>query len=147
MPFRTVRMSSCDPVWMTPLIKSLMRIKSRIPSRNVDRIGEINRRILEIISQNNRSLLCVPIGSGEWWKNVDYISQRLRTSANINLDRNSLMELNDYFANLSCQDISYVEPTPMEICEDVNAPEISEIQVRNNLRHLKKLATGPDLIP
>ena len=146
MPFRTVRMSSRDPVWMTPLIKSLMRIKSRIPSRNVDRIGEINRRILEIISQNKRSLLRVPIGSGEWWKNVDYISQRRRTSANVNLDRNSLMELNDYFANL-CQDTSYVEPTPMEICEDVNAPEISEIQVWNNLRHLKKSATGPDLIP
>ena len=128
------------------LIKSLMRIKSRIPSRNVDRIDEINRRILEIISQNKRSLLRAPIESGEWWKNVDYISQRRRTSANVNLDRNSLMELNDYFANL-CQDTSYVAPTPMEICEDVNAPEISEIQVWNNLRHMKKSATGPDLIP
>jgi hypothetical protein len=35
----------------------------------------------------------------------------------------------------------------MEICEDVNAPEISEIQLWNNLTHLKKSATGPDLIP
>ena len=85
MPFRTVRMSSRDPVWMTPLIKSLMRIKSRIPSRNVDRIGEINRRILEIISQNKRSLLRVPIGSGEWWKNVDLTTSTDITSANVNL--------------------------------------------------------------
>jgi hypothetical protein len=47
------------------------------------------------------------------------------------------VELNDYFANL-CEETSYVEPTPMEICEDVNAPDISEIQVWNNLRHLEK---------
>ena len=31
--------------------------------------------------------------------------------------------------------------------DDVNVPEISDIQVCNNLKHLKKTATGPDLIP
>ena len=35
----------------------------------------------------------------------------------------------------------------MVIGDDVNVPEISEIQVWNNLKHLKKTATGPDLIP
>ena len=30
MPFRTVRISSRDPLWVTPLLKSLMRSKSRI---------------------------------------------------------------------------------------------------------------------
>ena len=64
-----------------------------------------------------------------------------RTSANVNLDRHSLVELNDYFANL-CQDTTYVEPTAVVTCENVNVPEISEIQMWNNLRHLKKTATG-----
>ena len=123
-----------------------MREKSRITSKNTDRIVEINGRILEIINQNRRTLLSVPIGSGEWWKNVDCISQRRRKSVNVNLDRHLLVELNDYFANL-CQDTSYVEPIPMVIGDDVNVPEISEIQVWNNLKHLKKTATGPDLIP
>ena len=107
MPFKMVRMSSRDPVWMTPLIKSLMREKSRITSKNTDRIGEINGRILEIINHNRRTLLSVPIRSGEWWKNVDCISQRRRKSVNVNLDKHLLVELNDYFANL-CQDTSYV---------------------------------------
>ena len=146
MPFKMVCMSSRDPVWMTPLIKLLMREKSRITPKNTDRIGEINWRILEIINHNRRTLLSVPVGSGEWWKNVDYISQRRRKSINVNLDRHLLVELNDYFANL-CQDTSYVEPTPVLIGDDVNVPEISEIQVWNNLKHLKKTATGPDLIP
>ena len=30
MPFRTVRISSRDPLWVTPLLKSLMRSKSGI---------------------------------------------------------------------------------------------------------------------
>ena len=30
MPFRTVRIPSRDPLWVTPLLKSLMRSKSRI---------------------------------------------------------------------------------------------------------------------
>jgi hypothetical protein len=77
MPFRTVRMSSRDPVWMTPLIKSLMRIKSRVPSRNVDRIGEINRRILEIISKIKDHFCVFPsdqANGGKMWiisHNVD----------------------------------------------------------------------------
>ena len=56
------------------------------------------------------------------------------------------LKLKDYFANL-CQDATYVEPTPVVISENVNVPEISEIQVWNNSRHLKKTPTGPDLIP
>ena len=63
-----------------------------------------------------------------------------------NLDRPLLVELNDYFANL-CQDTSYVEPIPMITGDNVNVPEILGIQVWNNSKHLKKTATGPDLIP
>ena len=96
-------MSLRDPVWMDPLIKSLMREKSRITSKNTDRIGEINGRILEIINQNRRTHLSVPIGPGEWWKNVDCISQHRRKSVNVNLDRHLLVELND---RLFCKSMS-----------------------------------------
>ena len=65
MPFRTVRMSSRDPRWMTPLVKSLMRAKSRIGANNVARLREINRRISELISKNRRNLLQAPIGTRE----------------------------------------------------------------------------------
>lgn len=65
MPFGIVCMSSRDPAWMTPLVKSLMRAKSRIGKNNVDRLCEINRRISEVINKNRRNLLQAPVGSRE----------------------------------------------------------------------------------
>ena len=58
----------------------------------------------------------------------------------------SLTELNDYFAEL-CWDSAYKQPTPAQVESAVRVPEISERQVWNCLQHLKKTATGPDLIP
>ena len=52
MPLRSVRMSSRDPVWMTSLVKSLMRVKSRIAPSNKDRLVEVNRKISELIKLN-----------------------------------------------------------------------------------------------
>ena len=55
---------------------------------------------------------------------MDALSQRRRSSS-INLDNNSLVCLNDYFANL-CYDDSYVRPIDMDISDSVKPPEISE---------------------
>ena len=53
MPMRTVTMSSPDPMmWMTPLVKSLLRQKSRISTGSADRIKAINKRISDIICEN-----------------------------------------------------------------------------------------------
>ena len=112
MPFRTVCISSRDPAWVTPLLKSLMRSNSRIGQNMEDRLRAINRRIL---------------------------SQRRCSSAKVTLDMQSLVELNDYFAEL-CWDSAYKQPTPAQV------PEISERQVWNCLQHLEETATGPYLI-
>ena len=64
-------MSSRDPVWMTPLVKSLMRVKSRIPLSNKDRLAEVNRKISELVSKNRRTLAKAPVGSREWWRHID----------------------------------------------------------------------------
>ena len=139
MPFRTVRMSSRDPAWMT-------QAKSRIGPNNVVRLREINRRISELVSKNRRNLLQAPIGTREWWKQVDNLSQRRCRSAKVTLDKQSLVELNDYFADL-CWDTAYKQPTPAQVENGVQALKISERQVWNYLRLLKKTATGPDDIP
>ena len=68
MPFRTVCISSRDPAWVTPLLKSLMRSKSRIGQNRRDRLRDINRRISEVISENRRNLLQAPAGAREWWE-------------------------------------------------------------------------------
>ena len=77
---------------------------------------------------------------------MDSLSQRRCSSAKVTLDMQSLAELNDYCAEL-CWDSAYKQPTPALVESRVQVPEFSERQVWNCLRHLKKTATGPDLIP
>ena len=55
MPLKSVRLSSRDPVWMTPLVKSMLRAKSRISCNNVERHKVINSRISEKISANRKN--------------------------------------------------------------------------------------------
>ncbi len=86
-----------DPIWMTPLVKSLFRAKSIIPLNNEERLRLINTRISEAISENRRNPR-VMIGSRKWWENVDSISQR-RNSPQISLDPDSLDRLNDHFGH------------------------------------------------
>ena len=105
MPLKSVRMSSRDPVWMSPLVRSMLRAKSRISDNNVERLKLINSRISEVIKENSRYSVAV-MGSREWWKKVDSTSQR-RNSTLVNLDNNSLDRLNGYFGQL-CSDESYV---------------------------------------
>ena len=71
MPLPSVCMSSRDPMWMTPLVKSLMRVKSRIAPSNKDQLAEVNRKISELISKNRTTLAKAPVRSREWWKHVD----------------------------------------------------------------------------
>ena len=137
MPLWSVRMSSPDPVWMTPLVKSLMRVKSRIAPSNKDRLAEINRKKSELISKNRRTLAKAPVGSREWWKHVDNLSQRRSISANVTLDTKSLEELNDHFADL-CTDDAYMKPVPAIVDKSLEAPQTSERHVWNCLQHLKK---------
>ena len=76
---------------------------------------------------------------------MDNLSQRRCSSAKVALDVQSLTELNDYFAELCC-DSAYKQPTPAQVQSGVQVPEISEREVWYCLQHLKKTATGPDLI-
>ena len=98
MPQKSISMSSRDPVWMSPLVKCMLRTKSRISLNNKEHLALFNKRISEVITENRRKPAV--IGSGDWWKGVGALSQRRRSSS-INLDNNSLVRLNDYFANLS----------------------------------------------
>ena len=145
MPLRTVALSSRDPRWMTPLVKYMLRNKSRILVLRIDQHQELSGRVSEVIGENRGMLLECKTGSREWWKNVDLISQR-RRSTNVSLDRETAQDLYEFFGEL-CRDGDYVEPALLEIGPEVEVPEISERYVWNTLSSLKKTATGPDQIP
>ena len=100
MPLRTVSMSPRDPGWMTPLVKCMLRAKSR----SEDSWKALNKRISEVIVENRRNFLASK-GSCERWKRVDSISQRCRSMV-LSLDHASLEELNDYFGEL-CSENTY----------------------------------------
>ncbi|XP_028411603.1 uncharacterized protein LOC114534362 [Dendronephthya gigantea] len=57
MPLRTVTMSSRDPIWMSPLVKVMLRVKSRISKGNKDRLIVLNKRISAVINQNRTKSL------------------------------------------------------------------------------------------
>ena len=78
LPLKTVTMSSRDPAWMSPLVKTLLKKKSRRSCNNKEQLATINRRISELICEN-RTHLAAPVGSGGWWKTVDDITQRRPT--------------------------------------------------------------------
>ena len=100
----------------------MLRTKSRILLNNKERLSSFNKRISEVITENRGK--SAVIGSGDWWKGVDPLSQRRRSSS-INLDNNSLVRLNDYFTNL-CYDDSHVRLIDMDIPDSVKPTEISE---------------------
>ena len=99
------------------------------------RTGEISFKRLQELGSGGSGL-----------KHVDSLSQRRCSLARVALDVQSLTELNDYFAELCC-DSACKQPTPAQVESGVQVPEISERQVWYCLRHLKKTATGPELIP
>ena len=67
MPTRTVTMSSRDPMWMTPLVKSLLGQKARISTGSADRVKAINERNSDIICEN-RGNFSAARGTRDWWK-------------------------------------------------------------------------------
>ena len=48
MPLKSVRLSLRNPMWMTPLVKSMLWAKSRISCNNVECHKVINSRISEV---------------------------------------------------------------------------------------------------
>ena len=145
LPLRTVSMSSRDPSWMTPLVKCMLRTKSKLSINCGERLKTLNHRISEVICENRKNPRTLT-GSRDWWKQVDSTSQRRTNHTHICLDDESLNQLNDYFGEL-CYDDVYERPADVVVPEHVTVPEISERQIWENLRKLKRTATGPDEIP
>ena len=139
-----LEMSTRDPIWMTPLVKSLFRVKSRISLNNEERLRLINNRISEVISENRKNPW-IMIGSQRWWENVDSISQR-RNSSQISLNPDSLDRLNDHFAQI-CYDDNYIPPSDVTIGHGVEIPKMLENYVWNILSRIKDTTTGPDMLP
>ena len=143
---KTVRMSTRDPPWTTPLAKALLKKKAKAKCRSPDGCPiNLKKRINAIVTENRKSLACGKMGSKTWWKKIDVLSKRKERS-NPSFDEDSVRELNHYFANL-CHDEDYIRPVPMDITENIPAPQLTLSQVYYALLKTKQTSTGPDNIP
>ena len=100
----------------------------------------INKRISDVICLNRRNFRAL-VGSRTWWRKTNDISQR-----NASSDNASFTRLNRYFGEL-CHDDNYIEPTFSIIGDNVDIPSVTELQVWNALKRIKRTATGPDYTP
>ena len=141
LPLKTVTMSSRDPAWMSPVVKTLLKKKSRRSCNNKEQLATINRRISELICEN-RTHLAAPVGSGGWWKTVDDITQRRTHSNSVVLDNTFANQLTDYFHELST-DQNYIAPVDVVVGSQNEAPETPERLVWKSLSNIKRTATGP----
>ena len=66
MPVRYVSFFSRGPAWMTPLLKYLIRTRSRISPRKVDWLRDINKGISNLISENRRNYMTAQLGGRNW---------------------------------------------------------------------------------
>ena len=143
LPLKTVKMFTRDPAWMSPLVKSLLKIKSR-PSCN-NQLATINKRTSELICENGKHL-AAPVGSGGWWKTVDDITQRRTHSNPVVLDSTFANQLNDYFHEL-CTDLNYITPVDVVTGSEIEVLEIPERLFWKSLSNVTRMVMGPDGIP
>ena len=144
MPLKSVSVSTRDPAWMTPLVKSLLKKKSRLTDG--ESIETLNRKIGNLISKNRRNWRSVGnTGTRKWWDRVDKLSNRKYRPRSA-LDVETLNRLNDYFGNL-CSDPNYNTIEPVSVTNDMDVPQLTSLQVLKSLATIKKTAAGSDEIP
>ena len=97
-PTKTVRVSSRDPKWMTPLLKILLKKRARLVAQNAggDSITLLTERIGKIILKNHMALESGSKGSWAWWKKIDMLTHRKHVPI-MNLENDFVYNLNDYF--------------------------------------------------
>ena len=128
-PVRTVTLSSRDPPWMTPLVKYLLKKKSR---------GNASGNVSELIAENCMNWdRAETTGTMQWWRRVDNISQRKNKPQPV-LNESFLRGLNECFAKL-CQDDSYTESSFQEIDREKRlSPRLNESEVMLALSKIKR---------
>ena len=146
-PVKTITVSNCDTIFVTPQIKAMLRQKNRL--MHGGRILAANALATQIqrkIVAFNAARLSpseVKRGSKELWKAVAQISGKSKkVDADYPVDADTL---NQYFANIST-DPKYLPLTP-KLTVNKYTKFFTEQSVFRMLDTVKQTATGLDCIP
>ena len=120
-----VKTSSCDPPYMSPLVKYLCNIRNKQLNRgaNTDLQERINQLIREnqirAVRNENRKY---QIGAKGWWNTVNRITGRTSKSDNISATIDPSV-INTYFQNVNT-DSQYIPPRLLTIPQETRIPKI-----------------------
>ena len=145
---RSVTLSTRDPPWISPLLKYLLKKRSKAAaSGRASKVKELTDRVSVLIAENRKNWGKAGLrGSQHWWRKVDNVSLR-KHKPQLVLHAEFIEGLNDFFINL-CQNSEYVESSPVAIETDtVTTPVLDKYQVMLALSKIKRTAAGPDGIP
>ena len=126
-PLISVRISSRDPPFISPLVKYLLKFRNRLQKRSKLLPGGLENRINHLIRENQRQAVkqesCMSgRGSRAWWSTVDTITGRdtqLRLISSA-IDQDTI---NEYFCSIN-SDPEYVAPAVIDVPDDARIPEI-----------------------
>ena len=137
-PAKTVRMSTRDPLWMTPLAKALLKKKAKAKCRCPDGCPiSLEERINAIVAENHKSLASGKKGSKAWWEKVDALSTR-KGRSNPSFDEDSVKELKiqrEFLQAFDSNDNRAVRLFTMDVSKAVD-------RVKHNLL-IEKLTQSP----
>ena len=146
-PLISIKMSSRDPPFITPLVKHLCKIRNKNRHRDNAALQErinalIRENQLNAIRCENRKHMK---GSKAWWDTTNRISGRNKQNVQIS-SIVSAEEINDYFKEINT-DPNYITPVRLQIPDTVQVPEVGIDVVKHELLSLKRTSSGPDGLP
>ena len=139
-PLISVRTSSRDPPFISPLVKHLLKFRNRLQKRSKLLPVGLENRINHLIGGKSTTscqagILHVWQGSRAWWSTVNTITGRdtqpQLISSVIHSDT-----INEYFCSMN-SDPEYVAPALIDITDDARIPEIPLHVVTHFLSKLK----------
>jgi hypothetical protein len=147
-PEQTVSITSRDPDFITPDIKSKLRRKNRLMrAGRVEEAGVLAERIHKDITRRGRNRLNKIDGRADakqMWAAVRQLTGRRQQTASV--AGVTAESLNNHYAAIST-DPSYTQPTLKHSTSLLNPEFIPEYRVFQLLDHLHPTATGLDQLP
>lgn len=144
-PLRHCTITNCDPPFITPEIKSLLRKKNELMRSNkIEQASAIGLKVGKLIARRNSSKLAhISAGGSSMW---DEVRKLTANTKHCSLPTSiSAQSLNTYYASVST-DPCYLPPASKLSALHPDDP-ITEFAVFKLLDKLQSTASGPDDLP
>jgi len=147
-PEQTVKITSRDPAYITPIIKSMLRRKNRLMrAGRQEEASALSARIGKEITQCCKSQLGKidsKTGAKDMWKAVKQLTGRRQETAVV--EDVTAESLNNHYASIST-DQSYTPPVFKQLASCMQNDYVSEWKIFKALDNLRPTATGMDRLP